>query len=159
MPFTKLPVFGTIAARFNDDGVTALYQALAARLAALGLTLREGKLPKVATRHSTHQVAIVPGARVRYLADIADAVRGYKRRALAQARLAREVQQLRESARMLHDDDATRDGAKSAVLTLADAREARLDASARNVVPSKVNRTTGGAWCGVIVGSLSSVTM
>ena len=34
--------------------------------------------------------------------------------------LAREVQQLRESARMLHEDDATRDGAKNTVLRLAD---------------------------------------
>ncbi len=25
-----MPVFGTMAARFNDDGVTALYQAIAA---------------------------------------------------------------------------------------------------------------------------------
>ena len=28
----QMPVFGTMAARFNDDGVTALYQALKARL-------------------------------------------------------------------------------------------------------------------------------
>jgi methylmalonyl-CoA mutase len=39
---------------------------------------------------------------VRYLADIADTVRGYKRRAREQAALAREMQQLRASARMLH---------------------------------------------------------
>jgi methylmalonyl-CoA mutase len=30
----EMPVFGTMAARFNDDGVTALYQALKPRLAA-----------------------------------------------------------------------------------------------------------------------------
>ena len=46
-----------------------------------------GRLPRVATRHSTHQVPIVPGARVRYLADIADTVRGYKQpRACEQSR-------------------------------------------------------------------------
>ncbi len=33
----EMPVFGTMAARFNDDGVSALYQALAPRLAELGL--------------------------------------------------------------------------------------------------------------------------
>ncbi len=130
----EMPVFGTMASRFNDDGVTALYQALAPRLAELGLRLGKGKLARVATRHSTHQVAIVPGARVRYLADIADAVRGYKRRAREQARLAREVQQLRETARMLHEDDAKRDGAKNTVLKLADAREAKLDASAKKLL-------------------------
>ena len=32
----QMPVFGTMAARFNDDGVTALYQALLPRLASAG---------------------------------------------------------------------------------------------------------------------------
>ena len=94
-PTEQMPVFGTMASRFNDDGVTALYQALMRRLEpalqAQGAPLSEGRLPRVDTRHSTHQVPIVPGARVRYLADIADTVRGYKARALRQSRLAREA--------------------------------------------------------------------
>jgi methylmalonyl-CoA mutase len=129
-----MPVFGTMASRFNDDGVTALYQALLPRLQQLGLKTGDSRLPKVDTRHSTHQSPIVPGARVRYLADIADTVRGYKRRAREQARLARQVQQLRESARMLHEDDPTRDGARNTVLALADAREARLDPHAKKLL-------------------------
>jgi len=130
----QMPVFGTMASRFNDDGVTALYQALLPRLAALGLPVAEGRLPAVATRHSTHQVPIVPPGRVRYLADISDTVRGYKRRAREQARLARELQQLRESARMLHEDDPSRDGARNTVLKLAETREAKLDAAARKLL-------------------------
>jgi methylmalonyl-CoA mutase len=130
----QMPVFGTMASRFNDDGVTALYQALLPRLAALGLQVGESRLPTVATRHSTHQVPIVPPGRVRYLADIADTVRAYKRRAREQARLARELQQLRESARMLHEDDPSRDGAKNTVLKLAEAREGRLDGAARKLL-------------------------
>ena len=55
-----MPVFGTVASRFNDDGVTALYQALRERLAPLGLPVRAGRLPRVQTRHSTDQVPIVP---------------------------------------------------------------------------------------------------
>src|SRR5439155_14829595 len=35
----SMPVFGTIAARFNDDGVTALYHAIADKLADHGLKL------------------------------------------------------------------------------------------------------------------------
>jgi methylmalonyl-CoA mutase len=35
-PPEQMPVFGTMAARFNDDGVTALYQALLPRLQELG---------------------------------------------------------------------------------------------------------------------------
>ena len=133
-PPEQMPVFGTMASRFNDDGVTALYQALAARLAELGLPLAKSRLPRVTTRHSTQQVAIVPGARVRYLADIADAVRGYKARARAQARVARELQQLRETARMLHDDDASRDGARKTVLALADKRAGGLDNAAKKLL-------------------------
>ena len=41
----QMPVFGTMASRFNDDGVTALYQALKRRLADLGLPVKEGRLP------------------------------------------------------------------------------------------------------------------
>ncbi len=130
----SMPVYGTMASRFNDDGVTALYQALKTRLNELGLRLKAGRLQQVATRHSTHQVPIVPGARVRYLADIADTVRGYKGRALQQARLAREIQQLRESARMLFEDDASRDGAKNTVLKLADQRDARFDPAAKKLL-------------------------
>ena len=72
--FSKKPnemlVFGTIAARFNDDGVTALYQAIAPKLKELGLVMNEGVLPRVETRHSTHQTPIVPPQRTRYLAEI-----------------------------------------------------------------------------------------
>jgi methylmalonyl-CoA mutase len=97
----EMPVFGTIAARFNDDGVTALYHALLPKLKDLGLALGPSRLPLAFTRHSTHQTPIVPPQRSRYLAEIAETVRGYKRRALEQARIARERQQLVEAKRML----------------------------------------------------------
>jgi len=90
----EMPVFGTVAARFNDDGVTALYHAIAARLAEKGLKLVPGRLPKPATRVSSAVHAVVSPQRARYLADIAETVRGYHRRAASQASLARERQQL-----------------------------------------------------------------
>ena len=74
-----MPVFGTMASRFNDDGVTALYQAIAAALAEKGLKLAPGKLPAVTTQQSTAQNAIVPAARVRYLAEIAESARDYRK--------------------------------------------------------------------------------
>jgi len=127
-----MPVFGTMASRFNDDGVTALYQALKSRLSELSMVLGDGRLPRVNTRHSTHQTPIVPGARARYLAEISDTVRGYKRRAREQARLAREVQQLRASKRMLQQSvaDVNPVSVGDLLAGLADQREARLDADA-----------------------------
>jgi methylmalonyl-CoA mutase len=129
-----MPVFGTMASRFNDDGVTALYQALKPRLAELGLPLQAAQLPAVDTRHSTHQTPIVPAARTRYLAEIADSVRAYKKRARAQAGLAREIQQLHASVRMLTEANPDKNGARTALSDLATQREARQDKDARQLL-------------------------
>ncbi|MDP3254187.1 MAG: methylmalonyl-CoA mutase family protein, partial [Hydrogenophaga sp.] len=133
-PPDQMPVFGTMAARFNDDVVTALYQALKVRLGELGLPLQDGQLPRVTVRHSTNQTPIVPPARTRYLADISDTVRGYKKRAIEQARLAREIQQLNESARMLRVEKPERSRAAEAVIDLAQVRELDQDPAARKLL-------------------------
>ncbi|HSF47210.1 MAG TPA: cobalamin-dependent protein, partial [Burkholderiales bacterium] len=70
----EMPVFGTIAARFNDDGVTALYQALVQKLKECGLKCQSGALPKVNVKASSRHRVIVSAARVRYLAEIAETV-------------------------------------------------------------------------------------
>ena len=100
-PADKLPVYGTIASRFNDDGVTALYQGIVERLKEKGLALQPPRLPIVDARSSSRITAIVPPHRSRYLAEIADSVRDYHRHTAEQTRLARERQQLSETKRML----------------------------------------------------------
>ncbi len=97
----EMPVFGTIAARFNDDGVTALYQALAEQLREHGLSMAPGCLPHVSVRASTRQSAIIPSSAQRYLSDIAACLRSYHAQTDAQAALVREIQQLRAAARLL----------------------------------------------------------
>ena len=138
----EMPVWGTQASRFNDDGVTALYQGMLARLVEFGLRLPlsgadgapAGRLPLVKARHSSSQVVIVPAARTRYLAEITDTVRGYKQRARQQARLAREVQQLRESQRMLREANAEKLRAVQALDELASEREGRLEPSSAKLL-------------------------
>ncbi|MBX3652973.1 MAG: cobalamin-dependent protein [Ramlibacter sp.] len=130
----QMPVFGTMAARFNDDGVTALYQALKGRLADLGLALKAGSLPQIRGRHSTNQTPVVPAARTRYLAEISDTVRGYKKRARGQAVLARETQQLRESMRMLQAAAPQKENAVKALDELARQREAHLGAAEKKLL-------------------------
>ncbi len=99
-PTDEMPVFGTQAARFNDDGVTALYQALVPKLAEFGLNLKSGKLPLVTVKHSSGSRAIVPTKRVRYLAEIAESVRTYHAHTEQQAGIARERQALRTSKQL-----------------------------------------------------------
>ena len=134
-PTEQMPVFGTMAARFNDDGVTALYQALLPRLRALGVPVNDdGLLPRVDVRHSSNQMPVVPAARTRYLAEISDTVRGYKLKARAQARLAREIQQLRAAAAMLKVGKPLRAPAAEAALDLAEQRVQTQDAWAKTLL-------------------------
>ena len=72
-----MPVFGTSAATFNDDGVTALYHHVARMLREDGLAMEDGVLPAVDTKVSTGFAAVVPPERVRYLSEIAETVRDY----------------------------------------------------------------------------------
>ncbi|HZQ62555.1 MAG TPA: fused isobutyryl-CoA mutase/GTPase IcmF, partial [Casimicrobiaceae bacterium] len=143
-----MPVFGTIASRFNDDGVTALYQAISRRLAEKGLKLQPGRLQKPATMFSTGQNVIVPPSRVRYLAEIAETVRGYHAWSAQQSRIARERQQLRAARTILSAEckhvaaeAADRKQAAldckpelSALDALVDRRERELDAKARKLL-------------------------
>ena len=148
---SQMPVFGTIASHFNDDGVTALYQAIKVRLIDCGLRAdATGRLPRVDVRHSAQQTPIVPASRTRYMAEIADTVRGYKRGAHAQAVLAREAQQLRSAQRMLAAETPASPGESlSALAALATGREARLDAHARTLLaqwPEMLQAYAGDEW-------------
>ena len=73
-----MPVFGTSAATFDDDGVTALYHHLRDLLADDGLPVGEGRLARPAGKTSTRRDAVLPPNRVRYLAEITETVRGYR---------------------------------------------------------------------------------
>jgi len=123
-----MPVFGTSAATFNDNGVTALYQHLAGLLAARGLSLADGVLPAASGRISTDAASVIPPARTGYLADIAGTVRGYHAETSRQAEAVRRVQRLAAvRAELVEDIDAER-----AVASLLDqaAREVGADSAA-----------------------------
>ena len=121
-PWEEMPVFGTSAARFDDDGVTALYQELKSLLTPKGLPEGGGALPRVDVRHSSHLSVIVPGERERYLADIASTVRSYHATTEEQAELAGKLQAAQRTSRMLEAGDAA-----EAVDALVDELEDQLD--------------------------------
>jgi methylmalonyl-CoA mutase len=99
-----MPVFGTSAARFNDDGVTALYQHLRDLLAAQGLGVSPGVLPRVDVHASSALTSVIPASRVRYLADVADDVRSYHARTRSQAEVARRRQHLTTAREVLEGE-------------------------------------------------------
>ncbi|NND83152.1 MAG: methylmalonyl-CoA mutase [Gammaproteobacteria bacterium] len=102
----QMSVYGSIASRFGDDGVTAAYHGLLQVLRDKGLREWESQLPFIDTRTPSERSVIVPAKRQRYLAEIADAVRGFHAESEAQAELARERQALQRTQRLLGTDHA-----------------------------------------------------
>lgn len=101
-PIEELPIYGTIASKFNDDGVTALYQGLLKIFESKELNTWEGDFfAQVAIKRSTTSSAIIAVERQRYLAEIAETVRDYHKKIEQQVTVARELQQLKQVQRML----------------------------------------------------------
>jgi methylmalonyl-CoA mutase len=132
-----MPVFGTSAATFNDDGVTALYQELRKLLSDKGMPVEEGVLPAVSTKQSTKIATIVPSSRVRYLAEISETVRAYHDKTRQYAAGASRVQRL-ESVR----DELSGAGSDPAGV------EALLD-DARKALPQELTDLLAG-WPAVV---------
>jgi methylmalonyl-CoA mutase len=92
-----MPVYGTIAAKFNDDGVTALYLGLLDILNEKGGTDFHSKRTRPKNKYSSTKTVIVPAERNRYLAEIADTVRKYHAKTKEQADIIRRVWQMKNT--------------------------------------------------------------
>ncbi|HEV3363821.1 MAG TPA: methylmalonyl-CoA mutase family protein, partial [Acidimicrobiia bacterium] len=122
----EMPVYGTVASRFHDDGVTALYQHLRGLLVEKGLRLpTEGALAPVDTRVSSAVQPIVPPEKSRYLAEIAATVRDYHRQTAESAAAARRCAALETARAMLAERDGVAESTTADLdAALAEAREA-----------------------------------
>jgi len=108
----EMPVFGTIASRFNDDGVTFLYEYLMDIIAGKTGNKLRLKTTKVSQRTTLTKSIIIPPERVRYLSEIAETVRNYHKKTGEQARAVRQAWHLKESAGSLERDDQKGDSMK-----------------------------------------------
>jgi len=126
----EMPVFGCMASKFADPGVTALYQELLSVFSEKGFNDLGCTVAPVTSRVSEPGQTIVPPDRARYLSEISETVRGYHATIEAQSKLARERQQLRESKRMLSEigDDA------SGLDALMAARDSAMDSRAKKLI-------------------------
>ncbi len=102
-PPEKLPVYPTIASQFNDAGVNALFGALCARLHEQWGRLRPWRPEGLTPIGLPKRQAIIPGARVRYLAEIAGAGRDTQRAAHAAAETASRAHGLHRALAVLGD--------------------------------------------------------
>ena len=133
-------VFGAIASRFADLGVTALYQELLRQFKDKKGKEFSSTLAPVEVRASEPGTAIVPPDKQRYLAEISDMVRRYHASVESQSQLACEIQQLRASQKMLGENTNTD------LDTLATSKEASLDGNSHTLLdgwPAVVDAYSG----------------
>jgi methylmalonyl-CoA mutase len=93
----EMPVFGTIASKFNDDGVTSFYHAVIDKIAEKTGVKFKANLPRPDTRTSTSKTIIIPQERTRYLSEIADSIRKYHQQTREQAQNLRNAWHLKEA--------------------------------------------------------------
>ncbi len=94
-PLEQLPVFGTSAAQFNDDGVNALYAHLVARVSERFDLGWQSRYEAGDERVTSTARTIIPAGRERYLSDVATTCREYRAWAREQSEIAREIEALR----------------------------------------------------------------
>ena len=99
----QIPVFPTIASRFNDAGVNRLFAAICAELEERHIGAASWAVSDVGPTEITARDPLIPGSRTRYLAEIAHNGRGASQRIEAQVEAARRAFGLYESLRVLHD--------------------------------------------------------
>jgi isobutyryl-CoA mutase len=100
-PDEQLPVFGTMAAQFNDAGMNALYGYLMQRL-DFGGQATSDKPSHVSPLSNT----IIPPERVRYLAEIVEQAQQYDAFVAEQVALARRLYQLHGTIQQIAEQQA-----------------------------------------------------
>jgi methylmalonyl-CoA mutase len=100
-----MPVFGTIASKFNDDGVTALYHAVIDTIAEKTGIRFQSHLARPKARTSSSKTIIIPPERIRYLAEISDTLRSYHQETQRQAEAVRQLWHLQETEKQLAGAD------------------------------------------------------
>jgi len=101
----EVPVYPTIASQFNDPGISWMFVQLCRRVAdKLDLDPAEWSPGIDTSVREPRSTAMIPGSRIRYLAEIAEQGREVNRRSDSQAEVASRLQHLYESLKSVGDD-------------------------------------------------------
>ncbi|MBC7889159.1 MAG: methylmalonyl-CoA mutase family protein [Ferruginibacter sp.] len=101
----ELPVVGTIAAQFNDDGINELFERLMEKVAEKTGVQFDGAITHHEhTKNTSSQSTIIPAKRVRYLAEIAEEIERYNKLGDEQSAIASKLYQLNGALQLLKEN-------------------------------------------------------
>ena len=99
-----IPVYPTIASQFNDPGVSWMFKELCRRVVdKVGLDAANWTPDIDTDNKEPRSTATIPGARIRYLAEIAEQGRAANAQVDSQASIASRAQHVYESLKLLED--------------------------------------------------------
>jgi isobutyryl-CoA mutase len=129
------PVYGTIASRFNDDGVTSLYAGIVEAVnSKLGLNWST-YAQQTSSKTSSSRTIIIPPERAGYLAEIAETVRRYHSWGEEQEGLIRKIQQLDATVNALREEGVQENSeAVSHLKLMQEGIERKLDPRALKLI-------------------------
>lgn len=96
----ELPIYGTMASKFNDVGVNALFKDIV-RAVDFNYNTDLDKIPS--DRAPEKKLSVIPASRVNYLRDISDTVRTYNDAALKSVAKLRQYESLVEASKIITD--------------------------------------------------------
>ncbi len=106
LPDSQVPVYPTIASQFNDPGITWMFSELCRRMVEkLGLEAGAWTASLTSEEKEPRAIAIIPGNRTRYLAEISEQGRDINRQIGDQAAIAGKLQSLYTALEELADSD------------------------------------------------------
>lgn len=91
-----IPVYGAIASKFNDDGVTALYHGILDLLDQTAAFKMTSHSVRPASEIPVRPPAIIPRKRLNYLSEISETIQNYHHETRQQTNAVREVWHLEE---------------------------------------------------------------
>ncbi|TVQ65631.1 MAG: methylmalonyl-CoA mutase [Balneolaceae bacterium] len=99
----EMPVFPTIASRFNDEGVHRLFSALVELInETKNLSWKPALYTNPEPETELHKTSIIPGNRQRYLSEITETVREYHLWVRQQSEIAGKLDQVRGTISQLN---------------------------------------------------------
>ncbi len=131
----EFPVYGTIASRFNDDGVTSLYVGIVEEINRKTGVDWATSYKARPDKKSSSKTIIIPPERTRYLSEIAAVIRRYHEWGKEQENLVRRIWQLDAAAKALREEGIEEHSdALQSIKHLQESIERRLDPRALRLV-------------------------
>ena len=134
----EMPVYPTIAAQFNDEGVNRLFKALVDKINTKYELEWETQLYTNSEPATGIQAqAIIPGKRVRYLSEISDTVRNYHQWVQQQVDIASRWDEVKGTIKQL--SELKEEGAETGISLLSKLRskwEDELDSIPKKILES-----------------------